>query len=234
MNKAIKNLSPDNLLFVDLECAKQFKELDPKSEAFKVFQYKHRDKETEKLPSVAETQKLYDKLAALSPIFGRVVCASFGLYTNKGEVRIVSFSGEEKDLLKKSVDLIKKSKRALVGWNINGFDIPYMRKRCVINGLDFDVPMNDVDQKPWGLDQVSYDLMKKFQGTDPFRNSLDEVCLAFGIPSPKNTGVKGSEVSKAFHEGRIEELVNYCEHDVLACINVFRKFRGEPLLRRGC
>ena len=41
----------------------------------------------------------------------------------------------------------------------------------------------------------------------------------------------GSQVAKVFFEDNdLERIILYCEKDVIATIQLFRKYRGEPLI----
>lgn len=228
MNQAIKNLKYENLIFFDLEMASQYKDLRENERMLEVFRYKKRDKATCELPSIEDTLELYNKEAALSPIYGRIVSASLGIIV-KDKIRIISYKGTEQEIITGILDTLSKSKsRNIVGVNSNGFDLPYLRKRHNILGMgDYPEWLNDVGKKPWELTFI--DLMTLFKGSGFITDSLDEMCMAYGVPSPKLTGVKGSEVSKAFWDGRIDDIVKYDEADVFSTINLFRKMRGEEL-----
>lgn len=228
MNQAIKALKYENLIFVDLEMASQYKDLRKNERMLETFQYKKRDKVTGELPSIDDACMIYDREAVLNPLYGKIVSATLGII-HKEKIRLTSFKGEEKSIVKNLVDtLVKSSKRAIVGVNSNGFDLPYLRKRHNILGMgDYPEFLNDVGKKPW--EQPFLDIMTLFKGSGFITDGLDEMCMAYGIPSPKHTGVKGSEVNKAFWDGKIDEIVTYCEADVFSTINLFRKMRGEEL-----
>lgn len=230
MNQTIRNISWDRLIFFDLEMASSQKKLDPKSDLFKVFQYKKRNRETEELLPTKEVQTLFDKIAALDPVTGRIVSGTLG-YVKDDKIHLKSYSGEEKDVVGGIVNTLGKSGRIVAGYNIIGYDLPYLRKRHQFLDLGiYPENLNDVGIKPWDLEKSILDLMNLWKGTGFYHNSLEELCWGYNIPSPKDTGVKGSEVSKAFWAGRIEDIVAYNEADVIATINVFRKMRSEPLL----
>lgn len=229
MNAAIKNLSYDQVIFFDLEMASGQKQLDPKSELFKIFQYKKRNRETDELPDIKETQRLYKKDAALDPITGRVVSGTVG-YVKNDEIHLKSFFGEEKEVVQGVVDTLANSKRIISGFNIVGYDLPYIRKRATILGIPYPNQINDVGQKPWIFADKVFDIMDQWKGTGFYYNNLDEMCWAFGVPSPKNGDVKGSEVSKVFWEGGIDKIVTYNESDVRSTINLFRVLKGDKII----
>lgn len=226
---SILKITPtQKILFFDIETASAHKNVKKENPAmFDLFRYKHRDRETEALLSEADTIALYDKTAALSPIYGKIVCISAG-YINGAEFRMTSFVGEEKDILKSFIETVKSSKRVLCGYN-TPFDVPYIRKRFIANGLpDYlnNLQGNDSFMKPWDLDKIIIDLMVAWKGVGYTTDSLEEVCFALGIDSPKDGDVTGSNVSKSFHSGKIEKIKEYCEKDVAATMKVYLKLKN--------
>ena len=45
---------------------------------------------------------------------------------------------------------------------------------------------------------------------------------AFGIPTSKDGGIDGRDVTAAYREGRIEEIAAYCLRDVLATAELYK------------
>ena len=78
------------------------------------------------------------------------------------------------------------------------------------------------------------DLMEGFSflGASRDRYSLDYWCRRFGIESPKQ-GLDGSQVTGTYHDGRIEEIGEYCLRDVRATGELFGKLADTliPLFR---
>lgn len=230
MNDQIRKINPESLIFFDIETASQVPILEENTEMFKVFRHKSRNKETEELLSVEDTQALYNKIAALSSSFGKVVCFSMGRIKDN-KISLFSIKGEEKDILNQAYTIIGSSSMACVSFNGQGFDIPFCRQRAAIYDLVAPKVLNDVGLKPWSFDDIgNIDCLKVMQGTSPFRMAFSELCLMLGVESPKNGSIEGSGVSKAYHEGRIDEIVEYCEKDVRALINVFLRMQGKPII----
>jgi len=61
------------------------------------------------------------------------------------------------------------------------------------------------------------------------RATLDEICKTMGMPGKPN-GLCGSDVETYFRDGRIQEIANYCEGDV---INTYRLWLRHELFRAG-
>lgn len=230
MNNIIKNLDYNKLIFFDLEMASCLPKLEVDSELFKIFQYKKRDRVTDELPDAEETQRLWKKDAALDPITGCIISGCVGVVKDE-QIHLKSFKGEEKEVVSGIVEALTNQDRIWTGFNNNAYDNSYLRKRFQILQLgSFPEKYNDSGKKPWDMDKVSIDIMSLFKGSSFYSNNLDELCWAFGISSPKHTGVKGPEVSEAFWNGRIDEIVTYNEADVRATINLFRVMKGDKII----
>ena len=67
MNTKLDSINIEDVLFWDLETVREHEFLDENSIAFKLFQQKNRNKETDELPSVEETKELYLRKGALNP-----------------------------------------------------------------------------------------------------------------------------------------------------------------------
>jgi hypothetical protein len=80
------------------------------------------------------------------------------------------------------------------------------------------------------------DLMEvfNFQGATRDSYSLDYWCRRFDIESPKGS-IDGSQVGRAYREGRIEDIGEYCLRDVRATAQLFKKLEGTllPLFKGG-
>ena len=57
--------------------------------------------------------------------------------------------------------------------------------------------------------------------------SLHELCRVIGLPGKAN-GIDGSKIEKYYREGRIREIAEYCESDVL---NTYRVWLRHELFR---
>ena len=73
-----------------------------------------------------------------------------------------------------------------------------------------------------------------FQGAAGVRPTLHAACVAFGIPSPKSAEMHGYAVPRAYREGRLSEIAEYCRRDVEATAELFRRLEPTllPLFRR--
>ena len=51
---------------------------------------------------------------------------------------------------------------------------------------------------------------------------MNEVCAVFGLPG--KTSIDGSQVEEYYYDGRIEEIRNYCESDVINTYLLYLKY----------
>lgn len=98
-----------------------------------------------------------------------------------------------------------------IGHNLGGFDLGFLMRRCWVNGIrpPFKLPGPNTRDKDYG-DTMT--LWAGYRGTI----SLDRLCRALGIPSPKADGVDGSQVFDLWTAGRHEDIARYNAADVEA------------------
>lgn len=83
--------------------------------------------------NIAEQKAKWKDRTALSPLSGRILC--IGLISD-GQFHCLSADGDEKLLLQDFNERVKNSENSpFIGWNIFGFDLPYIQKRCYFHGL---------------------------------------------------------------------------------------------------
>lgn len=226
---ALKKLNLKDVIFIDIETARLVKELEIDTPLFDSWQYKVR-KETND-----EVISSYNKEAALYPEFARIVCISVGrIKGNKISIRTYNQENEAEMLEAFCSDLEKVTdaapKTAFCGHAVNGFDIPFIFKRCLINQVEPHILLDTAHLKPW--ETTAIDTKDLWKGTSFSPASLINIAVAFGIPSPKDD-ISGAEVGDVYwsdDENRIERISRYCEKDVLTTANVVRKCRFESLL----
>jgi len=220
-----------DLIFMDIETAREYKEISTDHPKFHTFRLKMRDRDTDELPSEEETKELYNKKAGLYPIYSRIVCITMG-FISKDKIYLKTFSGEEKDILTDTVNTLKENAgKTLVWWN-QAFDLPAIRQRFILNGLTGYLPDNignDSMKKPWTL-KGTLDLMDVWKGIRYSSDSLGEVSVALGLSNPKEGDVEGSQVSEVYHEEGDAKIIKYCERDVSALINIYRKFTYKEII----
>ena len=154
-----------NMLFIDIETSTAAKDLDSFAEIIGENAYSHWEKKAKygrqsksEYEGVSDAD-MYIKDAALYPEFGRAVVITIGQVTFPDGItptpKIKSFYGDdEKNTLKEFMDtmaLIFKAnpKIQIVGHNIKGFDMPYLIKRSIIQGVEIPQQLHLQKLKPW-------------------------------------------------------------------------------------
>jgi hypothetical protein len=108
-----------------------------------------------------------------------------------------------------------------IGHNIVSFDLRFLVQRFIVNGIRPCVSLARASQaKPWDADKV-YDTMTQWAGNGG-RISLDRLCRALSIESPKGD-ITGATVYDAVLAGRIHNVAEYCERDIEATREVFKR-----------
>jgi predicted PolB exonuclease-like 3'-5' exonuclease len=117
----------------------------------------------------------------------------------------------EAELIATFVDRIGQLRPQLVGFNCHSFDLPVLRYRAMVNRI----PAPGLHARPY-FHRFTSDAV------------LDEVAKILGL-SGKPEGIDGSQVESMVKAGRIGEVVQYCESDVLTTFRVWsihELFRG--------
>ena len=109
-----------------------------------------------------------------------------------------------------------------VGHCVVSFDLRFLMHRYMVNGIKPHKILRLANQaKPWDTDKV-YDTMTQWAGFGN-RVSLDKLCKALGITSPKENGMDGTKVWDFFQAGRIVDIEEYCKDDVSATRKVYKR-----------
>ena len=125
---------------------------------------------------------------------------------------------DEAQLLNGFFQYFERIKPRLVSFNGRGFDLPVLKYRAMVHGIAS--PWLHQAGDKWNSYQSRYsadwhcDLMEVLSeyGASA-RVKLNEVCSIMGFPG--KFGVDGSKVAEMFDAGKIPEIRDYCETDVL-------------------
>lgn len=224
-----------NILFLDIETVPQEAIFDDLS---KETQDLFADKTQYQRKDSFSPEEFYDR-AGIWAEFGKIICISVGYFTIKNaerQFRTKSIIGDEKQLLEDFNTLIKThfSNPAFVfcGHNIKEFDIPYLCRRMLINGMNIPEKLQLFGRKPWEIPHLDTLELWKF-GDYKHYTSLKLLTHVLGIPSPKED-IDGSEVRNVYYnENNIERIAKYCERDVVAVAQIFLRLRNEPIMNES-
>lgn len=113
-----------------------------------------------------------------------------------------------------------------VTFNGRGFDVPFINLRSAIQGIR---PTHDLMDGRYLYQQKHVqhiDLQDQltFYGAVHRRPSLHLFCRAFGIESPKASGVAGDDVAKLFSEKKFRDIATYNAGDVIATTALYKEW----------
>ncbi|MEL7586426.1 MAG: ribonuclease H-like domain-containing protein [Prolixibacteraceae bacterium] len=228
------NLNLEDVLFVDIETVPQYPDYQEVPEKFQRLW----DRKSESFRGEGKPEDVYER-AGIYAEFGKIVCISAGVITQKkGErvYRVKSFyDDQEKKLLASFNDMLERFMsypgRCLCAHNGQEFDYPFIARRTLISGMRLPNVLNMAGLKPWEMKDKLLDTLQLWKFGD-YKNytSLNLLCAIFNIPTPKDD-IDGSQVARVYYrEGDLERIARYCEKDTLAVANLLLRFRGEPII----
>jgi uncharacterized protein YprB with RNaseH-like and TPR domain len=222
-----------NLMVLDIETVPQYSSHNQLSEPMqelwaKKSQYQRND---------VTPEDFYER-AGIWAEFGKIVCISVGIFTNgkRPGLRVKSFAGhDEKEVLEDFSKMLSGQPLNLILCAHNGkeFDLPYICRRMLINGVQFPPHLQIQGKKPWEIPHLDTMELWKF-GDYKNYTSLNLLTAIFNIPTPKDD-IDGSQVGHVYWvENALERICTYCQKDVVATAQLIRRYRGEPLIEDEC
>jgi predicted PolB exonuclease-like 3'-5' exonuclease len=241
----MKNINKDRIVFLDIETVPQtidYRQLpgrlpelwEEKAETLK-------KRMPDKYPDDADAQYVFANGAGIFAEFGKIVCISAGfIYRKNGNdfFRVKSFYGDdESKLLIEFCAMLELFGRPqeinLCGHNIKEFDVPYICRRLLVNGLPIPAVLDVASKKPWEVPFLDTLEMWKFGDYKNF-TSLNLLTAIFNIPTPKDD-INGSQVAQVYYEEKdLERISVYCQKDVVATAQLWLRLNGFPLIEEDC
>ena len=192
----------------------------------------------EKYTDETTAGEAFNNSAGIYSEFGKIVCISVGFIhfqDKEMNFRVKSFANDdEKQLLREFLELITKfcttKDHTLCGHNIKEFDIPYICRRILINGLKLPLIFQISGKKPWEISFIDTLELWKF-GDYKNYTALKLLTAVFGIPTPKDD-IDGSQVAAVYYrEKDLKRISIYCQKDVVATAQVFLRMNGIDLIK---
>jgi predicted PolB exonuclease-like 3'-5' exonuclease len=132
----------------------------------------------------------------------------------------------EKALISSFVERIAELEPQLVTFNGSTFDLPVLRYRALVHG----VAAPGFSSRPY-FNRYTEDAVDLCDVLSSFSSqakvTLHELCRVMGLPG-KPDGISGADVERYYREGRIREIAEYCESDV---VNTYRVWLRYELFR---
>ena len=224
----------EKILFLDIETvpqAYQFEQLDEKSKA--LFETKNRFQ----ISPEKSIEQIFEERGGILAEFGKIVCISVGMLHEGSQgksIRLKSYYHDDEETLLKQFkrlldDHYNTQYHVLCGHNSKEFDIPYICRRMLINGIALPSILQIAGKKPWEINHIDTMELWKF-GDYKSYTSLSLLCHVMNIPTPKDD-ISGADVARVYYEeNNLQRIMVYCEKDVVALIQLFLRLQGEPLV----
>ena len=133
----------------------------------------------------------------------------------------------EQELVQSFLDFVAEHQPQMVTFNGHSFDLPVLRYRAMIHGLSAPGLQSRSYYHRFTEDHVDLcDVLSSFSFGG--KATLDEMSRVMGLPG-KPDGMDGSQVDFYYRDGRIEEIADYCQSDVLNTYRIWLRyelFRG--------
>ncbi len=229
-----RQLQFEKILFLDIETVPQayrFDQLDEKSKI--LFEAKNRFQ----ISPDKSIEQIFEDRGGILAEFGKIVCISVGMLHEGSQgrsIRLKSFYHDDEETLLRQFkrlldDHYNTQYHVLCGHNSKEFDIPYICRRMLINGVALPNILQIAGKKPWEINHIDTMELWKF-GDYKSYTSLSLLCHVMGIPTPKDD-ISGADVARVYYEENdLERIMIYCEKDVVALIQLFLCLQGEPLV----
>ena len=227
----IEKMPLENFLFLDIETVSQQKDF---MSLHADWQKLWEEKTKYILPENTTAGEYYPQRAGIMAEFAKVVCISMAYFKKQGNefvLRVKSVYGhDEKKLLEDFISTINQleaanNKWSFTGHNIKEFDIPFLCRRFVVNGLSIPSYLDFQNMKPWETNMVDTFQYWRFGDYKHF-TSLDLLASCLQLPTSKSD-ISGKDVGRVYwEENDLIRISNYCMKDVILTARVFLKLKS--------
>jgi len=232
----MQKIRTEDLIVIDIETAS----VSPAFNLLDVHWQELWQEKTERvLPEGLTPAEFYPMRAGVMAEFSKIVCISIGYFIKEQhlKMRVKSFYGDDENkILSDFLQTVTKiesfnNKWCFAGHNIKEFDIPFICRRLLINGIPVPAYLDFQNMKPWETNIVDTFQYWRF-GDYKNYTSLKLLAAAMGLPSPKDD-IDGSMVGELYHKGTEEErdinmkrIAIYCQKDVVTTANIILRFKN--------
>lgn len=225
----------NKVLFMDIETVPQHKTFSEAPDILKyLFVQKFRNKLVEVKDAINEDEaweEMWNLKAPLSAEFGKIVCISIGMIHNGVFMKKTYASENEFELLtnftsgktlEKFNDVSGKNSFICV-YNGEIFDLPFVAKRLIINGIHVPKTFFFPSLKPW--DRNFLIDVKNIWKWDVYDGAISLALLGhtLGLEIHKDE-MDGSMVKDVYYvEKDIQKISKYCEQDITLLYKIYEK-----------
>lgn len=209
-------------IYIDIETATQYKPEEFKEKAPELF-----DIWVDRVSKDDEPVQFYREKWPIYWEYSKVTCVVVWVETENWLKTTKIYQDANHDEayvlqeLKKVLDHPNLVSGQLVGHNIIWFDVPFLVKRYIINCIELPQMFKWLsDKKPWEVNMI--DTLKMWKTTSTMGASLWLICTLLWIPTPKDD-IDWRDTSECFFNGEYERIATYCEKDVIATYEVYKR-----------
>jgi hypothetical protein len=162
-------------------------------------------------------------------MYGRIACIAWAL--DDGPVKSTLTAHDEREAIRDFYFSIVNETRVtlnngeasyavtVVGHNVAGFDLPFLKHRSIILGIRPPAPIYRAMQaKPW--DGCIADTMLMWSADREKRASMDKLCRALGIQGKGD--FDGGMVADTWPDNP-QKVIDYCKDDVQRTREIYRR-----------
>lgn len=231
--RKIANIDSNYIISLDIETVRikeHFKDLPEEEQD----SWEYKNKNNGEVPDNEVLAKMWADNASLYAEHSKV-CAVSIAYLKKGVLRCKNYvSDSEVAILKelrKDLNMFRSvnPRYTLVGHAALFFDYPFLVKRYIINRMEIPPMLDESGLPPWERKLLCTNDIWRSPGTGAGA-SLQAICTAMKIPVSK-VDLVGDGVGKAYFNGELVRIADYCNKDVVATFNVFRVFKRESIFQ---
>jgi DNA polymerase elongation subunit (family B) len=176
---------------------------------------------------------VFNTRAGIYAEFGKIVCIGLGYIAQQNDLDIVRLKSiqndDEKALLEEFCELLTQFEKQhkdfqFCGHNIKEFDIPYICRRLIVNGIKLPSSLDIAGMKPWQINHLDTLELWRF-GDYKSYISLDLLATILQVPTSKSD-IDGSQVAEVYwKEKDLPRIASYCLKDVYTTTLVFLKLK---------
>lgn len=151
-------------------------------------------------------------------MYGRIACIAWAF--GDGEIQSTSKDDSEADALRLLYSTISVNDTlTVVGHNVAGFDLPFLKHRSIILGIKPPPAIRRaMNAKPWS--EFIADTMLMWSDNRDKRASMDKLCRVLGIPG--KDGFDGSMVAETWPVNP-QKVIDYCKDDVSRTRAIYKR-----------
>ncbi len=227
----------NNILFLDIETVPLNSNLNTLPQNLQKYWIEKAEKLGHNSEEISDDD-FFRQRAAIYSEFGKIVCISVGIiYKNSNNtecLKIKSFANDDEVIILNEfkelvMNFMSTPHHRFCGHNIKEFDMPYIGRRMLINGIKLPPQLEFQNKKPWEMPLLDTMSFWKF-GDYKNYTSLKLLAEVLGVPTPKDD-IDGSMVADVYYnQHNLERIATYCQKDVIATVQVWRKLNSQPLI----